>query len=44
MNVNEENAQEVRNEIEVLKTIDHPNIMKIFEYFEEFNRGINVSL
>jgi calcium-dependent protein kinase len=53
MNVNEENAQEVRNEIEVLKTIDHPNIMKIFEYFEdekniylinEFCQGGDVSI
>ena len=34
MNVNEENEEEVRNEIEVLKNIDHPNIMKIFEFFE----------
>ena len=34
MNVNEENAEEVKNEVEVLKNIDHPNIMKIFEFFE----------
>ena len=35
MNVNEENKEEVRNEVEVLKKIDHPNIMKIFEFFED---------
>ena len=35
MNVNKENEEEVRNEIEVLKNIDHPNIMKIFEFFED---------
>ena len=35
MNVSEENQEEIRNEIEVLKSIDHPNIMKIFEFFED---------
>ena len=35
MNVNKENEEEIRNEIEVLKNIDHPNIMKIFEFFED---------
>ena len=35
MNVNEDNEEEVRNEIDVLKNIDHPNIMKIFEFFED---------
>ena len=35
MNVNEENKEEIKNEIEVLKNIDHPNIMKIFEFFED---------
>ena len=39
MNVNEENEEELRNEIEVLKSIDHPNIMKIFEFFED-NKNI----
>ena len=27
--------EEIRNEIEVLKNLDHPNIMKIFEFFED---------
>ena len=36
MNVNKENEEEIRNEIEVLKNIDHPNIMKIFEFFEDY--------
>ena len=31
----EENEEELRNEIEVLKNLDHPNIMKIFEFFED---------
>ena len=35
MNVNPENEEEIRNEIEILKNIDHPNIMKIFEFFED---------
>ena len=30
-----ENEEEIRNEIEVLKNLDHPNIMKIFEFFED---------
>ena len=30
-----ENVEEIRNEIEVLKNLDHPNIMKIFEFFED---------
>ena len=32
-----ENEEEIRNEIEVLKNLDHPNIMKIFEFFEDDN-------
>ena len=35
MDVNEDNKEEIKNEIEVLKNIDHPNIMKIFEFFED---------
>ena len=35
MNVSEENEEEIKNEIEVLKSIDHPNVMKIFEFFED---------
>ena len=31
----EEYEEELRNEIEVLKNLDHPNIMKIFEFFED---------
>ena len=31
----EEYREELRNEIEVLKNLDHPNIMKIFEFFED---------
>ena len=32
---NEESEEEIRNEIEVLRKLDHPNIMKIFEFFED---------
>ena len=39
MNVNEENDEEKRYEIEVLKSIGHSNIMKIFEFFED-NKNI----
>ena len=35
MCLNEENSQEIRNEISVLKSLDHPNIMKIYEFFED---------
>ena len=35
INLNEENTQEIRNEISVLKSLDHPNIMKIYEFFED---------
>ena len=35
MNLNEENSQEIRNEISVLKSLDHPNIMKIYEFYED---------
>ena len=31
----EEGDVEIKNEIEILKKIDHPNIMKIFEFFED---------
>ena len=37
MNKNEESEQELKNEIEILKNIDHPNIMKIYEFFEDEN-------
>ena len=30
-----ENEDELRNEIELLKNLDHPNIVKIFEFFED---------
>ena len=35
INLNEENSDEIRNEISVLKSLDHPNIMKIYEFFED---------
>jgi calcium-dependent protein kinase len=35
LNESSESEEELKNEIEVLKKIDHPNIMKIFEFFED---------
>ena len=35
MMVNSENSSELKNEIDILKDIDHPNIMKIYEFFED---------
>ena len=35
MMVNEQNSIELKNEIEILKKIDHLNIMKIYEFFED---------
>ena len=37
MQNNEESGLELKNEIEILKNIDHPNIMKIYEFFEDDN-------
>ena len=35
MMMSEEGDLELKNEIEILKKIDHPNIMKIYEFFED---------
>ena len=35
MTMNQESSKELKNEIEILKDIDHPNIMKIYEFFED---------
>ena len=35
MCLNEESSEEIRNEISVLKSLDHPNIMKIYEFYED---------
>ena len=35
MCLNEESSKEIRNEISVLKALDHPNIMKIYEFYED---------
>jgi len=37
LNENMQNEEELKNEIEVLKNLDHPNIMKIFEFYEDEN-------
>ena len=33
--LDDENSEEIRNEISVLKSLDHPNIMKIYEFYED---------
>ena len=33
--LDDENSEEIRNEISVLKGLDHPNIMKIYEFYED---------
>ena len=35
MCLNEENSQEIRNEISVLKSLDHPNIIQLYEFYED---------
>ena len=35
LNNNLQSEIELKNEIEVLKNLDHPNIMKIYEYYED---------
>ena len=36
--MDEEETAAMLNEINILKDIDHPNIVKIFEYFEDAKR------
>ena len=35
LNNSMQNEEELKNEIEVLKNLDHPNIMKIYEFYED---------
>ncbi|OMJ77561.1 hypothetical protein SteCoe_22809 [Stentor coeruleus] len=35
LNTNLADKKSVINEVDILKTLDHPNILKIFEYFED---------
>ena len=37
-NMNEADKEEFLNEVDVLKGLDHPNILKMFEYFEDEQR------
>jgi len=42
-NCSEETDKEIMNEINILRTLDHPNILKIFEFYstkESYSRGI----
>ena len=36
--MNDKYKKRLFNEIETLKDLDHPNILKIYEYFEDDNR------
>ena len=36
MNENERNS--MKNEINILRSLDHPNIVKIYEYYEDDKR------
>ena len=36
MNENERNS--MKNEINILRSLDHPNIVKIYEYYEDNKR------
>lgn len=33
MDVDNEDNDKIMNEISIIKKIDHPNVMKIYEYF-----------
>ena len=35
MRTSDESGSELKNEIEILKKLDHPNIMKIYEFYED---------
>ena len=41
-NSKSETVNEIINEIELLKKLDHPNIVKIFEFFIENNLYYNI--
>jgi len=36
--MNDEEQQTLYNEINVLRNLDHPNIVKIYEYYEDDKR------
>ena len=35
--LNEEETETLINEVEILKSLDHPNIVKIYEFYEDLN-------
>ena len=35
--ISKNDDDEIKNEINILKTLDHPNILKIFEFYSEYN-------
>ena len=34
----EQDKEKLLNEIEILKTLDHPNILKLYEFFQDQKR------
>jgi calcium-dependent protein kinase len=36
--MNEKESDLMKNEINILKSLDHPNIVKIYEYYEDNKR------
>lgn len=34
----EQDKEKLLNEIEILKTLDHPNILKLYEFFQDHKR------
>ena len=38
MTLGEQDKEKLLNEIEILKTLDHPNILKLYEFFQDQKR------
>ena len=35
VSLNEEEKQKLRNEVNILRNLDHPNILKVYEFYED---------
>ena len=38
LTLGEQDKEKLLNEIEILKTLDHPNILKLYEFFQDQKR------
>ena len=38
LTLGEKDKEKLLNEIEILKTLDHPNILKLYEFFQDQKR------